>query len=213
MANSLHDITHPAAFRLLSNGGPSGSFQLARRTITTRGLFEVDSVVAVYENHDEAERAIRKLHSGGIDMKTLSIAARNPEVTEHVTGYYTAGDRMLHWGKLGAFWGALWGILLDSALFAIPGLGPVLLAGPMVSWIVAVLEGAVVVGGLSALGAGLVSIGIPKHSVIQYETAIQSNQFLLIVHGTRGEVRRAKEIISATQPQFHALHGEKVFDL
>ncbi|MBB5060954.1 putative membrane protein [Granulicella aggregans] len=178
---------------------------------TTKGLFEVDSVVAIYDRHDEAERAIRTLQASGIDMRTLSVAARDPEMTEHVTGYYTAGDRMLHWGKLGAFWGALWGILFDSALFAIPGIGPVLLAGPLVAWIVAILEGAVVVGGLSALGAGLVSIGIPRQSVIEYETALRTNKFLLIVHGTRREVTKAKEIIGKTQPQFHTLHSERVF--
>jgi len=49
----------------------------------------------------------------------------------------------------------------------------VLIAGPLVSWIVASLEGAVVVGGVSALGAGLVSIDIPKDSVIK--KAISSN--------------------------------------
>lgn len=209
MANGLHTVSPLPEFRLLSNGGPSSSFQLATRTTTTKGLFEVDSVVAIYKNHDEAERAIRKLQAGGIDMKTLSIAARDPELIEHVSGYYTAGDRMLHWGKLGAFWGALWGILFDSALFAIPGLGSVVLAGPLISWIVAILEGAVVVGGLTVLGAGLVSIGIPRQSVIEYEAAIQTNKFLLIVHGTRREVAKAKEIVGTTQPYFHTVHSER----
>ena len=211
MTNGLHIRVPEAEFRLLSNGGPSSAFHLTKMTTTTKGLFQVDSVVAIYEDHDEAEHAIRKLQESGLDMKTLSIAARDPEVTAHVSGYYTAGNRMLHWGKLGAFWGALWGILFDSALFAIPGIGPVLLAGPLVSWVVAVLEGAVVVGGLSAIGAGLVSIGIPKHSVIEYEAALQTNKFLLIVHGTRKEVNRAKEIISKTQPRFHTIHGERGF--
>jgi hypothetical protein len=207
MGNGLHTLSSMPAFRLLSNGGPSSAFQLARRTTTTKGLFEVDSVVAIYDHHDEAERAIRTLQAGGIDMRTLSVAARDPELMEHVTGYYTAGDRMFHRGKLGAFWG----ILSDSALFAIPGIGPIVLAGPLVAWIVAILEGAVVVGGLSALGAGLVSIGIPRQSVIEYETALTTNKFLLIVHGTRREVTKAKEIIGKTQPQFHTVHSERAF--
>ncbi len=211
MANGFHNIVPVPEIRLLSNGGPSSAFQLSKRTSTTKGLFEVDSVVAIYEDHQNAERAVRKLQAGGIDMKTLSIAARDFGLKEHVRGYYTAGDRMLHWGKLGAFWGALWGVLFDSALFAIPGIGSVLLAGPLVSWIVAVLEGAVVGGGLSAIGAGLVSIGIPSHSAMEYETALQTNKFLLIVHGTRKEVKRAKEIIGETQPQSYTVHGERVF--
>jgi len=37
---------------------------------------------------------------------------------------------MMYWGKMGAFWGGFWGLLFGSAFFAIPGVGPVLVAGP-----------------------------------------------------------------------------------
>jgi hypothetical protein len=53
-----------------------------------------------------------------------------------VIGYYNAGDRMKYWGKLGAFWGGFWGLLFGSAFFLIPGVGPLLVAGPLVGWIV-----------------------------------------------------------------------------
>ena len=49
------------------------------------------------------------------------------------------------------------------------------------------------VGGLSALGAGLYSIGIPKDSVVKYELALKSDKFLLLAHGTTDEVAKAKE--------------------
>src|SRR6202789_2093798 len=139
-----------------------------------------NSVVAIYDTHEQAERAVRELQQGGIDMKSLSIAARNTHTDEHVVGYYNAGDRMKYWGKMGAYWGGFWGLLFGSAMFAIPGLGPLLVAGPLVAWIVAGLEGAVVVGGISAFGAGLVSIGIPKNSIVTYETALKSDKFLLV---------------------------------
>jgi len=113
---------------------------------------------------------------------------------------------MKYWGKVGAFWGGFWGLLFGSALFIIPGLGPILAAGPVVAWIVAGLEGAVEVGALGALGAGLYSIGIPKDSVVKYETALKTDQFLLIVHGTAAEVAKAKDIIETTHPAYHALH-------
>ena len=75
-------------------------------------------------------------------------------------------------------------MLFGSAFFAIPGIGPVLVAGPLVAWIVGALEGAVAIGGLSAIGAGLYGMGIPKDSVIQYELALKTDQYLLLVHGT-----------------------------
>jgi hypothetical protein len=56
----------------------------------------------------------------------------------------------------------------------------------------------VVVGGLSALGAGLYSIGIPKDSVMQYETALKSAKFLVIAHGTADEMAKAKSILETT---------------
>jgi hypothetical protein len=80
----------------------------------------------------------------------------------------------------------------------------------LVGWIVAGLEGAVVVGGVSAVGAGLVSIGIPKDSVLEYEVALKSDKFLLIVHGTADEVDKAKEIIAGTRHSLYKVHGTPV---
>jgi hypothetical protein len=62
------------------------------------------------------------------------------------------------------------------------------------------------VGGLSALGAGLYSIGIPKDSIVKYETALQTDQFLLVAHGTAAEVTKAKDIIDTTHPAYCTLH-------
>ncbi len=173
-------------------------------------MSNVNSVVAIYDTHEQAEQAVKELQESGVDMKSLSIAAKDMHTDEQVVGYYNTGDRMKHWGKVGAFWGGFWGLLFGSALFAIPGIGPILVAGPLVAWIVAGLEGAAVVGGVSALGAGLVSIGIPKDSVIKYETALKTDKFLLIVHGTTDAVAKAKDIIGGTNHISYAVHGETV---
>jgi hypothetical protein len=164
------------------------------------------SVVAVYQTHTEADRAVKDLQRDGVNMRKLSIVGKGYHTDEQVVGYYNTGDRMKYWGKTGAFWGGFWGILFGSALFMIPGLGPILAAGPVVAWIVGALEGAVVVGGLSALGAGLYSIGIPKDSIVKYETALKTDQFLLIAQGTAAEVAKVKDIITSTHPLYCELH-------
>ena len=169
-----------------------------------------NSVVAIYDTHEQAEHAIKELQEAGVDMRSLSIAARNTHTDEHVVGYYNAGDRMKYWGKVGAFWGGFWGLLFGSAAFAIPGLGPILVAGPLVGWIVAALEGAAVVGGVSAVGAGLVSIGIPKDSVLKYEVDLKTDKFMLVVHGTPDDVAMAKKIISGTEHSCYSVYGETV---
>ena len=72
------------------------------------------------------------------------------------------------------------------------------------------LEGAVVVGGLSAIGAALYSLGIPKDSVINYETAIKAGKFVVIAHGTADEVERARNILhSAGRPAVEVYAGEE----
>jgi hypothetical protein len=153
------------------------------------------STVATYSSHSAAETAIKELQASGFDMKQLSIVGRDYHTDEHVVGYYNTGDRMKAWGKMGAFWGWIWGCLFGSAFFFIPGIGPLMIAGPLVVWIVGALETAVVVGGLSALGAGLFSLGIPKDSILKYETALKTDNFLVIAHGSADEVARAKEIL------------------
>jgi len=167
---------------------------------------EKNAVVAIFSSHTEAEAAVKELQKSKFDMKQLSIVGKDYHTEEHVVGYYNTGDRMRYWGKLGAFWGGLFGFLVGSAFFWIPGIGPIVVAGPLVSWIVGALEGATIYGGLSALGAGLYSIGIPKNSVLNYETALKSDKFLVIAHGTADDVRRAKSILEQTGPATIAAH-------
>jgi hypothetical protein len=160
---------------------------------------DTNAVVAIYDTHDAAEEAITELKKSGFDLTRLSVIGKDYHTEEHVVGYYNAGDRMKYWGKMGAFWGGLWGLLIGAAFFWVPGVGPLLIAGPVAAWIIGALEGAVVVGGLSVLGAGLYSLGIPKDSVVQYETAVKADKFLLVVHGTAEEAARAKEVLDRTK--------------
>ena len=73
---------------------------------------------------------------------------------------------------------------------------------------VAGLEGVVVVGGLGAVGGGLASIGIPKDSIVEYETALKTDKFLLIVHATPENVEKAKQIIDAGKHSVYTVHIE-----
>lgn len=170
------------------------------------GTTATNATVAVYHSHAEAEMAVKELQRAGFDMKKLSIIGRDYHTDEHVVGYYNAGDRMKYWGKNGAFWGGIWGMLFGSAFFVIPGVGPLLVAGPLVAWILGALEGVAVMGGLSVIGAGLFSLGIPKNSILQYETALKTGKFVLVAHGSTKEVAQARDIISQTPAEAFAQH-------
>jgi len=169
---------------------------------------KTNAAIGVYANHTEAEEAVKELQKAGFEMKQISIIGKGYHTDEHVVGYYNTGDRVKYWGKRGAFWGGVWGLLFGSAFFWIPGIGPLVAAGPVVAWIVGGLEGAAMTGGLSAIGAALYGIGIPKDSVLQYETSLKTDKFLLVAHGTSAEVARAKEILHTTHAAETAVHYE-----
>ena len=159
------------------------------------------STVAIYRTHQEAEAAVKALQHSGFDMTQLSIVGQGYHTEENVIGYYNTGDRIKAWGSTGAFWGGIWGLLFGSAFFMIPGVGPLFVAGPLVSWIVGVLEGAVVLGTAGALAAGLASIGIPKDSILQYESAIKAGKFLVIAHSTPESLEQARQILESSVPE------------
>jgi len=169
-------------------------------------MSDKNSAVGIYKTHTEAEAAVKELQKSGFDMQKLSVVGKDYHTEENVVGFYNAGDRMKYWGKLGAFWGALWAILFGSAFFVIPGFGQLVVLGPLAMMIVGALEGALVTGGLTALGAGLYSIGIPKDSILKYETALKSDKFLVIAHGSAGDVAKAKSILESTSKEDLVVH-------
>src|SRR6266853_1099088 len=160
------------------------------------------SVVAIYALHSDADNAINLLKKGNFNIKRLTIVGKSNHTEEDVVGYYNTGDQMKHWGKMGG----LWGLLVGSAFFLIPGVGPVVVAGSAVAWIVGALESAVVVGGLSALGAGLYSKGISKGSALRYESSIKAGKYLLIAHGTPEEAEAARRILASTGAEEINIH-------
>jgi hypothetical protein len=160
-----------------------------------------DSVIAVFASHTAAESAVKELSAGGFDMKQLSVVGKGYHTDEKVTGFYNTGDRVKFWGSRGAFWGGLWGLFFGGLFLSVPIVGHVIVLGYLAATVISGVEGAVVVGGLSAIGAALFSIGVPKDSVLSYETAIAADDFLVTAHGTPEEMTRAKAILGTTQPK------------
>lgn len=157
-----------------------------------------DSPFFIFDTHTQAEEAIQSLNRSGFDVKKLSLIGKGYHTEEHPIGFYTAGDRIRSWGSTGAFWGGIWGMLLAPAVFFIPGLGLMAMAGPLASMLVGALEGAVVVGGVSALGAALTQIGVPKDKVIKYETALKADKYVLMVQGSEAEIAKARSVLANT---------------
>jgi len=159
-----------------------------------------DTVIAVFPDHPAAEAAIKKLTVAGFDMKNLSVVGKGYHTDEKVVGFYNTGDRIKFWGTRGAFWGGFWGLFLGGLFISVPAVGQVVVLGYLASIAIAAIENAVLVGGVSALAAALYSIGVPKDSVIQYETALKADNFLVTAHGSASEIARAKSILGTINP-------------
>jgi len=161
-------------------------------------MIYTDAPCYLFNNHQDAENAIQLLSRSGFDVKKLSLVGKGYHTEEHPLGFYTAGDRIKTWGGTGAFWGGIWGMLLAPAVFFLPGLGLVAMAGPFVAALVGGLEGALVVGGLSALGAALTQLGVSKDQAIKYEIAIKMDKFVLMVHGDAQDQEKARAVLATT---------------
>lgn len=182
-----------------------GTIVIMKVNFDPRGI-AADTAIGVYINHQAAEAAIKKLAEDGFAMNTLSIIGKGYHSEEKVVGFYNVGDRIKLWGKQGAFWGGLWGLFLGGFFVTTPTIGPIVVLGYMATIIISALEGAVTVGGAGVLGAALYSIGIPKNSIIEYETALKSDHFLVMAHGPQSEILRAKSILSSAFPSRVEIH-------
>ena len=111
------------------------------------------SIVAVYPDHDAAEHAVRRLHETGIAMSDLSIVGRDFQTTEEPVGFVSAKDYATAGAATGAWFGGLFGLCIGAAFLILPGIGPVVVAGPLTAAVVAGIEGALAGTALGSLGA------------------------------------------------------------
>lgn len=155
---------------------------------------EAYSAVATYRSHSEAEDAVRLLHKGGIEPSAVSIVGRDFEMREDVQGFYRPSDRAAEGARGGGWVGGLFGLFAGVAFFVFPGFGPLFILGPLAGAIVGAAGGA----GIGALLSGLMSLGMGKDSALRYQSHLQAGKFLVLVHGTEGDVARAKSILGAS---------------
>jgi hypothetical protein len=166
--------------------------------------------VAVFAHPQDVEWALRELQGAGVNTKRLSVIGSGHHADDHAVGLYATGDDVKTWGKEGAFWGAVFGILFWPAFFFIPGIGPVLTAGligsALINTIGAATVGAALGGGASALAAALCSWGISKEAAIGYEADLKAMRVLVVASGTEAELAGVREVLAARAMQLNLYH-------
>jgi hypothetical protein len=154
------------------------------------------SVVAVFQNHADAEEAVRALEKGGIPIQKISIIGRDFQLREDVQGYYRPSDAAKEGAGFGAWFGGLWGMLMGFGLFLLPGAGPLIVLGPLAGLIAGAISGA----GVGALVSGLMALGIDKEKALKLQARLQAGEFLVTVAGMPEEIERARQILQNSKP-------------
>jgi uncharacterized membrane protein len=163
----------------------------ARNTNDTEG-----SIVAIFDTHEGAEKAVRSLQQAGLDLRRLSIIGKDIQYTENAVGLYPADDKVAVAGASGALWGSLWGVLFGAAFLVLPVSGPFLVMGPLVGLMMSAAAGATV-GGLSGVLAGvLANAGIPDDSVVAYQLELSAGRYLVMVQGPAEVVQHARSVLA-----------------
>ena len=148
--------------------------------------------VGIYDSEDKAIRVIEKLIEEEFPADRLSLLRKTGGLGDDMLGlaYTNTAERVKAWGEHGAVWGALWGLLAGATgLFVLPGIGPLLAAGPVVEALGGAIAGAAVTGGamagaaaLTQLATALHRIGIPAADIEQIHHAIESGHYVVILH-------------------------------
>jgi len=159
------------------------------------------SIVAVYRDHATAETAIRQLHKAGFAMGDLSIIGRDFQMSEEPVGFISAGDYAKAGAGTGAWFGGLFGLLVGAAFLILPGVGPIVVAGPIASALLAGLEGAIAGTALGSLAGVLVGWGIPRDRALKYETEIKGGKFIVVVRGIPEVITRARSLLAHHAPE------------
>jgi hypothetical protein len=163
-------------------------------------------LVGLFLEEGRAEAAVSRLIEADFPMDMISILGKAQSSGDDPLGLYyaNAGERVKGWGKIGAFWGGLWGLLTGAAgMFLIPGVGPVMAAGPVVEALAGALTGAGVAGGAMA-GAAAVShlivamrrSGVPEKDLEALHAALEDGEYVVMLRLDGREVERWQSVLT-----------------
>jgi len=170
-------------------------------------MAEQQSVVGVYAKMNEAEAAVHALDKGGFPIDQVSIIATNLESEKHVHGYVTACDTSKAGAATGAWLGGLFGLLAGAAFIWVPGIGPLVVAGPLAAALLGGIEGAIGGAALGGLLGGIAGWGISKEHILKYEEVVKGGKYLVIAHGTADDVAKAQALLQGTGAEQLTAHA------
>ncbi|MEP0768469.1 general stress protein [Coleofasciculus sp. FACHB-SPT36] len=159
--------------------------------------------VGVFSNYRDAEVALTELKNSGFSMDNVSVVARDADKGNDIAGADVSdrvGNKADEGAKAGAVTGGtlggLTGLLVGLGALAIPGLGPVMLAGAAGTAIATTLSGGAIGAAAGSLLGALIGLGIPEERARHYSDRVSRGDYLVMVDGSDDDIRRAEAILS-----------------
>lgn len=165
-------------------------------------LGENRRAVGIFSSRSDIEHALRELRDAGFDMNRASVIAKNISSENEVAGVEAQeeiGSKADEGAAAGAFtggvFGGITGLLVGLGSLAIPGVGPILLAGEIATTLVTTITGAGIGAATGSLLGALVGLGIPEERAHVYNQRIERGDYLLILDGTETSINSAEIIV------------------
>ena len=157
--------------------------------------------VGVFSNRRDVEHALHDLKNTGFDMDRVSVITQDGD-KDDIAGAEVSdrvGDKSDEGAKVGAVTGTalggLTGLLVGLGTLAIPGVGPIMLAGAAATTLATTLTGAGIGAIAGSLLGALVGLGIPEERAKVYDERVRRGHYLVIIDGTDTEILRAEAIL------------------
>jgi hypothetical protein len=166
------------------------------------------AVFGIFSNRASAGAAVDRLTSAGFSTQDISALMSDKEVSHEFAAEKNtkAPEGAATGAGVGGTVGGALGLLAGIGALAIPGVGPLIAAGP----IMATLAGLGVGGAVGGLVGALVGMGIPEYEAKRYEGRVKDGGILLSVHcDSSEEVSKAKDLLKAAGGEDIASAGEK----
>jgi uncharacterized protein (TIGR02271 family) len=172
-----------------------------RSTLETRNAHR--RAIGVFPTRSAAEQALHELRDSGFTMEHVSVVAQDAKDNDSIAGTHVsdhAENKADDGAKLGAVsggaLGGLTGLLVGLGALAIPGVGPIMLAGAAATALATTAAGSAIGAAAGSLLGGLVGMGIPEEQAKVYNNRVSGGDYLVMVDGTDVEISRAEAILS-----------------
>lgn len=211
-----------------------GIFPISAPATSTRSGFDGDRTmttgrhkraIGVFGSRRATEVALENLRSAGFNMDRVSVISRDAKRQDDIAGVDVT-DKVGNKADEGAATGALTGgalggiggLLVGLGTLAIPGIGPILLAGAEATAIASALAGAGIGAAAGGLIGALIGLGIPEERAKVYNDRVSRGEFLVMVNGSEDEIRHAESLLNNSgiqewgvydAPDYDASQGER----